>query len=146
MFKTNYRSYAVPALRANHFFNDFMNVESPINEALMKRTTPAANVKESADKFLIQLAAPGMEKTDFVIRAEEGVLTISSEKKKEETTENEKFTRKEFAYHSFTRSFSIPENVDVDAIKASYENGILSLELPKKVEEVKENKRQIVIS
>jgi HSP20 family protein len=146
MFKTNYRNYAVPGLRTNHFLHDLLNNELAVKEGWQKKSTPAANVKESAEKFQIELAAPGMQKTDFVIRVEEGVLIISSEKKKEEVTENEKFTRKEFSYHAFSRSFAIPENVDEDAIKAAYENGILSVELPKKTVETKENKRQIVIS
>lgn len=146
MFKTNYRNYALPALRANHFLHDLLNNELIVNDGWMKKSTPAANVKESAEKFRIELAAPGMEKTDFVIKAEDGVLIISSEKKREEVQENEKFTRKEFSYHAFSRSFTIPENVDEEGIKAAYENGILSVELPKKVVETKENKRQIVIS
>src|SRR5690606_30001297 len=87
---------------------------------------------EHEKNFEIELAAPGMKKEDFNITVENGVLTISSEKeeKKEETEKN--YTRKEFSYSSFTRSFTLPENVSEDEIKAHYENGILKLVVAKR--------------
>jgi len=101
-------------------------------------TLPAINVKENSDAYEIEVAAPGMSKNDFRINLEHNRLTISSEKK-EEKKEEEKghFTRREFSYQSFQRSFSVPETlVDAEKITARYSDGILRITLPKK-EEVK---------
>ena len=95
---------------------------------------PAVNIKEENDKFVLEMAAPGMKKNDFHISLEENVLTISSEKKEEKEEKNDNYTRREFFYNTFTRSFTLPENVDVENIKADYKNGILTLNLPKKEE------------
>jgi len=98
-------------------------------------TLPSVNVKESADGFEVDMAAPGLEKKDFKIEINHGTLTISSEKKVEnETKEGQQFTRREFSYQSFSRSFTLPETVDNDKISAKYENGILKVSIPKKEE------------
>lgn len=105
---------------------------------------PPANIVEKADQYKIELAAPGMEKADFNVKLDGKVLTISAEKKTENTTENEKMIRKEFGYKAFKRSFTVDDKIDAANIAARYENGILTLELPKK-EEVKGGAKEIAI-
>jgi len=108
--------------------------------------TPAVNVKESDNDFVIELAAPGLVKKDFNIELDNEVLTISSEVKKETTEEKDNYTRKEFGYSAFKRSFTLPDTVDIVDILASYNNGILSVKLPKKEEAKVQPKRLIEIS
>ncbi len=105
---------------------------------------PAANITENEKSFDIEIAAPGLKKEDFKINLENNVLTVSTEKEAEKKEETKNYTRKEFVYGSFCRSFTMPKTVETDQIKASYENGILKLELPKK-EETKITK-EIVVS
>ena len=87
-----------------------------------------------------------MKKEDFKLAVENNVLSISSEKKEESKQENERYTRKEFSYSSFSRSFTMPEHVDTEAISAEYTNGVLKLTLPKKDEAKKKAVREISIS
>ncbi|MDZ7648897.1 MAG: Hsp20/alpha crystallin family protein [Cytophagales bacterium] len=83
-------------------------------------------------EFVVEMAAPGMDKKDFVIALENGVLNISAEHKVENEEKEKDFTRREFNYQSFARSFTLPENVSDDKIVANYDNGILKLQLGKK--------------
>lgn len=123
------------------FFDRFLNNElmdwNISNFSSTNTSLPAVNVKENENEFLIEVAAPGMDKEDFNIKFHNNVLTVSSEKKDEKEEKNEKFTRKEFSYQSFQRSFTVSENaVDSEKITAGYSNGILRITLPKR-EEVK---------
>lgn len=145
MYTTRYRNCAVPANRANNFFDDFITRDF-FGGSRHGASIPASNVKESQDKFTIEIAAPGMEKADFNVKLEDSVLTISTEKKAEVKNEGERYTRKEFSYSSFTRSFSLPETVDTEAIAATYDKGILSVVLPKKAEVVKNTSKMIEIA
>ncbi|MEP1096589.1 MAG: Hsp20/alpha crystallin family protein [Cyclobacteriaceae bacterium] len=106
---------------------------------------PAANIQEKDAAYVIELAAPGMEKEDFHVDVENGNLCISSEKESETEGKENGYSRKEFSYSSFSRSFALPENVKEDKIKASYKDGILSLTLPKE-KDVKIPKKEIKIS
>ena len=106
---------------------------------------PAANIIEADDHFDIELAAPGNKKADFKIELEEGVLTISSETEIKSTEKESSFTRKEFGYSAFKRSFNIPDSVSADKISANYKDGILSLSLPKKEEALPQPKKLISI-
>ena len=106
---------------------------------------PAANIIEADDHFDIQLATPGKKKNDFKIELEEGVLTISSRIESNSGEEDSSFTRKEFGYSSFTRSFNIPETVSTDKISANYKEGILTVSLPKKEEALPQPKKLISI-
>lgn len=107
---------------------------------------PATNIVENNESFELELAVPGMKKEDFKIDVENNTLTISSEKQ-EEKEENEKnYTRKEFVYGSFSRSFMLPKSIDTDKIKAEYKDGVLCLNLPKKDEEKLKVKKQIQIN
>ena len=115
----------------NELFNELpVNFGKSIREDVLH--FPPANIVEKADLYRIELAAPGMQKSDFIVKLDGKVLTISAEKKAEETVENEKMIRKEFGYKSFKRSFTIDEKINAEHIVARYENGILMLELPKK--------------
>ena len=108
---------------------------------------PAANIIDNEKDFTIELAVPGMKKDDFNIKLEDDVLNISVERQEEEgeVKEEKNFTRREFRYDGFCRSFSMPEIVDQENIKADYKNGVLSVALPKS-EEAKIKGREIKIS
>ncbi len=98
-------------------------------------TLPSVNIKEDQDKFTVEVAAPGFDKSDFKLELNHNSLTISSEKKVEnETKEGEVFTKREFSYQSFTRSFTLPQIADGERIEANYDNGILTVSIPKKEE------------
>jgi len=112
----------------------------------IERSLPAVNIKETEKDFSIEFAAPGFNKTDFKINIETSVLTISAEKKEEKNEENSRFTRKEFAYNSFSRSFTLPQSVNTEHIDAKYTDGILKLQIPKKEETKSSAKKEIKVS
>ncbi len=99
---------------------------------LENKWVPAMNVKETEDKFEIEIAAPGFNKKDFDLSIENGILRIHAEKKEEMEKKEDDYTRREFNYNSFFRSFTLPENVNEDEmIDATYKRGILKLVLNK---------------
>jgi len=106
---------------------------------------PAANIMETDKNFSIELGAPGMEKKDFHVEVENGNLCISSEKKEEKKESKKGFTKREFSYNSFSRSFRLPENTMPDKIKAKYENGILKIDIPKKAGSKKTSKKEVKV-
>ncbi len=105
---------------------------------------PPVNIVEKAGAYHLELAAPGLDKADFVLKLDNNLLTISAEKKETTAVETDKVVRREFSQKSFKRSFTLDEKIDAAAITAKYENGILLVELPKK-EEVKQTATQITI-
>lgn len=107
---------------------------------------PAVNISEKTESFYIEVSAPGVNKEDFKIKTEEGVLSISCEHKEENKEEAKTYSRREFRYGSFSRSFTLPENVKAEGINARYENGILSIEIPKKEMEQKQTVKEIKIA
>lgn len=107
---------------------------------------PAVNIIEGKDDFRIEVAAPGLDKKDFKIDVKNNVLFISSEKRQEDEKKDEKIMRREFSYSSFSRSFSLPESVETDKIRASHRDGVLSITIPKKEEAKEKPPRQIAIS
>jgi HSP20 family protein len=111
------------------------------------KSLPAVNIEEKEESFHLELAAPGKTKNDFNIELDNDLLTISAETKVENKTEDKErnFTRKEFSYDSFKRSFTLPEAVDTSKIRASYTNGVLILDLPKREEAKTQPKRMIDI-
>jgi HSP20 family protein len=110
-------------------------------------TLPSVNIKENADSFNVEMAVPGFSKDEFRIELNNNLLTISSEKNVEnEINEGENFTRREFSYQSFSRSFTLPNTVNSDKIGANYENGILKVSIPKKEEAKPKPAKQIQIS
>ena len=123
----------------SNFFNDFFNRDwmdwTTRNFSETNTTLPSVNVKEGEDGYEVDMAAPGLGKKDFKIELNHGILTISSEKKNEnETKKGQQFTRREFSYQSFSRSFNLPHTVDSEKISAKYDNGILKVTIPKKEE------------
>ena len=109
-------------------------------------TLPKVNIKETADAFMIEMAVPGLKKSDFQLDLDNQLLSISTETNEENEHKEENYTRREFGYSSFKRTFNLPESVNDEKINANYENGILSIFLPKK-EEAKQNPaRSIKIS
>ncbi len=106
--------------------------------------TPPVNIHETNEGYHVELSAPGRNKEDFTVNVENGLLTISFEKKEDAEQKTYKTIRKEFSYRSFKRSFSVDEKINAEAIQAKYENGVLKLFLPKK-EEVKVAPKQIAI-
>lgn len=136
----------LPSVFDDMFKADWLGGTTNVNS--IGTSIPAVNIKESEDSFNVAVAAPGMAKDDFNIELDNDVLTISSEEKKEEESSdnNGRFTRKEFSYRSFKRAFSLPDSVDSSKISASYNNGVLEIELPKKEEAKVQPKRLIDIS
>ena len=114
------------------FFNDYFTGD--LSPRTFNNTVPAVNIHETENEFSVELAVPGMQKADFNIEVENGVLTISAEKNSEKSEEDVKYTRKEFSYSSFKRTFTLPDSVNPDKIAATYENGVLAMVLPKKEE------------
>ncbi|RYF26209.1 MAG: Hsp20/alpha crystallin family protein [Flavobacteriales bacterium] len=106
---------------------------------------PAVNICETSDRFRVELAAPGLAKEDFKVNLERKILSVSVQKENSNEEEDKNFSRKEFSYSSFTRSFTLPDSADENAINANYKDGVLRLEIPKR-EEAKSVTRQISIS
>jgi len=126
----------------DEFLNDFPALgKSWINDSF---SFPPVNIHETPDAYHLEFNVPGRDKEDFKINFENGLLTVSYEKKEENQSEDYKTVRREFSYRSFKRSFSIDQQVDATRIQAKYENGLLKLLLPKK-EEAKQSSRQINI-
>lgn len=119
----------------NKFFNPVLNdfFSSNLHDTTVR---PAVNISESDEHFQIDLAAPGLSKESFEIKLERDVLSISSSVKTEEVKEDKKYTRKEFAFHSFKRTFTLPETADQENIKAEYTDGILHVSIAKKKEAI----------
>lgn len=106
------------------------------NTSSTNTTIPMVNIRENAENYEVEMAAPGMNKDDFKVELDGNLLTITSEKNDEqEVKEGERYTKREFSYQSFQRSFQLPkEVVDAEKIEARYENGVLKLVIPKKEE------------
>ena len=123
----------LPILFDDFITRDFFNF--PTRSELKSATIPAVNVKETDAAFELEMAIPGMNKDDFKIRVEQDTLFISAqhENKTEEKSNDGNYFRKEFSYQSFTRQFQLPENsVNDEGISATYKNGILHINVPKK--------------
>ncbi|HMG10881.1 MAG TPA: Hsp20/alpha crystallin family protein [Mucilaginibacter sp.] len=128
------------------FFNDVFDSilnDSFIGDKLVARV-PAVNIAENENEFHIELAAPGLKKEDFKINIDKNVLSVSAEKKSENIEEGKKFSKREYSYNSFTRSFTLPESADHSKIEADYTDGILKLTVAKK-EEAKFQSREIAV-
>ncbi|PZR22635.1 MAG: heat-shock protein [Flavobacterium psychrophilum] len=133
------------------FFDDIFGRElfnwENNNFSSTSTTLPSVNIKETGDSYEVEVAAPGMEKSDFNVTLDGNLLTISSVREHKQTMQQENFTRREFSYQSFQRSFELPKNVvDEEHITARYENGLLLLTVPKKEEAKQKPPRTIEIS
>ena len=127
----------------NDLFNDFF--ENVVNSDIRKGSVPQVNIRETDTGYHLEMAAPGLNKEDFKISIENEVLTVSGEKKSETSEKSGKYSRKEFSYNSFMRSFTMPEVVDTEKIMAKYENGIMMVDLPKKEEAKPKTPREVQI-
>ncbi len=129
----------------NPFFNDAYSLlnDSFLNEKLATRT-PAVNIAKTDAQFEIELAVPGLSKEDIKINLDKNVLSVSADKKTETVDENKKFTKREYSFNSFSRSFTLPESADHSKIEADYTAGILKLTVAKK-EEAKFQSREIAV-
>ena len=108
--------------------------------------TPAVNIIEGDRNFKVEVAAPGLYKEDFKVHVEKNILEISAEKKDEQVAEDKKYLRKEFIYSEFKRTFSLPSSVDAEKIKAAHNNGVLTVEIPKRDEAKVNPRKQIAVS
>jgi len=115
------------------FFNDRMTMR-----------VPAANISESEDHFHVELAAPGLKKEDFKINLERNVLNISVERQNEQNDTQKNYSKREYSYSSWVRSFTLPESANADQIDAAYTDGVLKIDISKR-EEAKAIRRQIEI-
>ena len=130
----------------DRFFEGDLFDWSNRNFSMTNTTLPSVNIKENPDVFKVEVAAPGFEKGDFKLELNHDVLTISSEKQIEnETKEDERYSKREFSYQSFTRSFTLPHSADSERIDATYDNGILFVSIPKKEESKPKPSRMIEI-
>lgn len=135
----------------NNFFTDSIWNEDffkPFfNDAVFEKNTPAVNVAERKDAFVLEIAAPGLDKADFKVSLEKDLLTVSVKRETENDQPQEEVTyrRREFTYNHFERTFKLPKSVDSGKIGAKYENGILFLDLPKKEQEIEQPPREIEI-
>jgi HSP20 family protein len=121
------------------YFNQDWNLRS------VSASMPSVNIKELETQFEIDLAVPGKKKNDFEIEVEDGLLSISSTTEEATTNEKAMFTRREFSYASFKRTFTIPDSVDPTNIEAQYSEGVLQLRLPKRKEALPQPKKLIKI-
>jgi HSP20 family protein len=129
-------------------YNGFFGKEA-MNEFFAPASTgsiPAVNVVENKEGFRIEVAAPGLQKSDFKLNLEKNQLTISAHQEQNEEASNEKYSRREFKYSSFQRTFTLPNSVDGEKIAASYVDGILKVELPKREEAIEKPLREIEIA
>ena len=133
-------------------FDDFFNRDlfdwNNANFSNTDTTIPAVNIKETAENYEVEVAAPGMTKKDFKVELDGNLLTISSERaNQKEEGENERYSRKEFSYQSFQRTFNLQKDVvDIEKIQAKYDNGLLQLLIPKKEEAKQKPPRLIQIN
>jgi HSP20 family protein len=137
------RSSNIPSL-VDAFFGD--DLLSNFFENSNVGSVPAVNILENKNDFVIEVAAPGLEKKDFNVDFHNNVLSISCQKELENEQKDEKIMRREFSYTAFKRSFSLPDGADNEKIKANYKEGILTVTIPKKEEAKEKPARQISIS
>lgn len=128
----------------NSFFNKDLMDE--LFAPSYQGSAPAVNVLETSEGFRIEVAAPGLQKSDFKLNLDHNRLTISAEKEKKGEETNEKYTRREFSYSSFQRTFTLPTTVDGEKINATYVDGVLNVELPKREEAKVKPSRTIEIA
>lgn len=136
------KKWNYPSMIDQFFNRDFNHLMGIDHESMM----PHVNIMEDEASFRIDVAAPGLTKEDLHIQLENEIITISAEKKNESEAKTGNYLKKEFSYHSFKRSFNLPENVNTGGIQASYENGVLKVILPKMEKNQKPSMQTIAIS
>jgi len=135
-----------PSLANRSWLSDFFDNDRFFDSSFLKvQSVPAVNVQENDKNFEISMAAPGLARKDFNVSVENGILTISSEKKEEKETKEKDFKRQEYSYTSFSRSFSLPDSVKEDDVNAKYEDGVLKVTLGKKALPAQKAKKAIEV-
>ena len=129
----------------SNLLDDFFNTSFAPAYQNKKWTMPAVNIVDNDKEYDIEVAAPGKKKEDFNINLQDDILTISCSRKDEKKETEKNYSRQEFCYSSFSRSFNLTDDVDREKINAKYDNGILTLSLPKKEATVTNNVKQIDI-
>jgi len=145
LVKAKKNGNAIPSLLSDIFDNDTF-FKNKFFEKKIEQSLPAVNIKESANQYNIEFAAPGFNKNDFKINIEENILTISAEKKEEKKETKDHYTRKEFSFNSFSRSFTLPQTVNTDKVEANYNDGILKLNINKKEQSKSSPKKEIKVA
>mgnify|MGYP003575826516 FL=1 len=144
--KRNWNNFSIFSPMFDNFNRELLNWDNK-NYSSTSTTVPAVNIKENGDTFEVEVAAPGMAKDDFKVSLDGNLLTISSAKEEKNEEQTDTYTRREFSYQSFQRSFELQKDVvDQDNIQARYENGMLRLTIPKKEEAKQKEPRLIEIS
>lgn len=142
LIKTNGNGFPVKTI-----FSDLFDSDKFFNDTFFKRSlVPAVNVRDTDNTYEIELAAPGMKKSDFKVNVENGLLTISAETESEQEEKTKNYTRREFRSESFSRAFTLPENANEEKIGAKYEDGVLKLSLAKKVPAAAAKKKEIAVA
>ena len=113
---------------------DNLDMDWDLRPSRLGLNIPTANVSENPKEYILELAAPGLQRQDFNIEMENNCLIISSEKEEEKKEEEEGYSRKEYSFNSFSRTFSLPENIKEENIEAKYADGILKISIPKQKE------------
>ena len=129
----------------DEFFNTWNGWFDNSNLWGRRMNVPAVNISEEKDEYLVSLAAPGLKKDDFKIDVDKNMITISAEKEDTKEEKDKKFTRQEYSYSSFCRSFTLPEEINKEKIEARYEEGILKISLPRKEEAKKSLTKHILV-
>src|SRR5690606_41337831 len=134
---TKYRKQPAIASPLGDLMNEFFgrDIGHFLGSDQAHQSSPRVNIIERGNEHELQLLAPGFSKSELKLKVEDDLLTISAEKEHPALKENERYTRREFSLGSFKRSFRLPENVKVEEIKAAYENGVLTLHIPKVAEQ-----------
>jgi HSP20 family protein len=115
----------------NRLFNTVFDAPAPANSGTLRRWMPAMDLVEAGDHFVLRADLPGMSEDDVKIELEDGMLTVSGERKAEHEDREEGYYRVERAFGSFTRSLTLPKGVDADAVSASFDRGVLEIRIPK---------------
>ena len=110
------------------------------------QSVPAVNIKETENDYKIEVAAPGLTKEDFKLDVEDNVLTVSTQKESKNEEKNENFTRKEFSFSSFERTFTLPKTIDAENISANYQDGVMVITLPKRKDAKSKTTKTIPVS
>lgn len=134
-----------PTLRGS-MLSDFFDDDALFNSPMTRRSMPSVNIKETEKNYELEMAAPGYSKKDFNISIDNNMLTVSAERKQEQEKKADHYTRREFGYESFSRSFNLPANTNEEDISARYEDGILKLTINKKDSPQSNRRKPITVS
>ena len=113
------------------FGKDFFDMDRDLFRSRLGINVPTANITETPKEFKVELAVPGLERKDFNVEVDDHILTVSAEKEEEKKEDEGEYSKREYSFNSFSRSFTLPEDVKEGNIDATYENGVLRISIPK---------------